>query len=559
MFCYNECYLPMPPRAWSRVQNSCSLITTDESAIVPIDVLAEKNAMLNKGNILQYKANSSNLTKSQRYSKIAQGKWTNRNTTWATQSTRGYTNPNNTSLKRSGNVVNIAIDPITGAIIGETSAPVTCPTTIIYVNEGLPSNSGGGGVNNPEMPPPVEPTPESNTFPEIIEEVPVEPIVIQDEGILICSVQENVCTGETKSSISQQLCNPTTDSDVPGSIQLLCWNDGTPTWYPRQRYIMSNSTNKWPTNYKFFTSAVRPSPPVITSVTYVGNVVTLTWIQGKSCLPISIYDIYQDGLLVSTVPGTIFSTTLFVSGCDTYQYFIVGVTNGSNIPSDPSNYVTLDVAPASPPQNPIVNWASSDYYDIIMDINMNFNMPASVLCGTPSYFVLNVFNSTNVSIATQNVSYVSGQTIYEANFDNIPYSSTGTISVYLVTVLNSGETLNGEKAFCNYVSSGLPIYVNSTMSSDRTLWTFLIVTQSPLRSVAGVLTPAVLSGSQDYAYWETEPHTSENVDVSLSYLANSELGYYVSLRAGIMGLSSFPKPVGCVTSNAKGISPNSSL
>jgi hypothetical protein len=200
--------------------------------------------MLNKGNVLQYKANSSNLTKAQRYSKIAKGQWTNRNTTWATQSTRGYTNPNSTSLKRGGNVENIAIDPITGAIIGPTTAPPTCPKTVVPINEGLPSNSGGGSIEEPIIPPPVEPTPASDTFPPIIPETPVEPIVIRDGGNLICSIQENICTGETKRSLSQQLCNPTTDSDVPGTIQDLCWNDGTPTWYPRSNYTM-NGNGSW--------------------------------------------------------------------------------------------------------------------------------------------------------------------------------------------------------------------------------------------------------------------------------------------------------------------------
>ena len=200
MSCYNN-YLPQPSRVWSRVQNSCVEQTNLEAARI---------AMLNKGNILQYEANSSNLTKAQRYSKIAKGQWVNRNITWATQSARGYTNPNTTSLKRTGNIVNIAINPVTGVIIGPTLEPITCS----------PVNS-------------------------------LKPIVIQDGGILICSVQENICTGQTKSTISQQLCNPTTDSNVPGPIQDLCWNDGTQTWYPRQRYIMTNSANKFPYNYKF--------------------------------------------------------------------------------------------------------------------------------------------------------------------------------------------------------------------------------------------------------------------------------------------------------------------
>jgi hypothetical protein len=241
MSCFNN-YLPQPTRVWSRVQNSCVQLSLSE---------ADTIAMLNKGNVLQYKANSSNLTKAQKYSKIAKGQWINRNTTWATQSARGYTNPNVTSLKRTGNVVNIAINPITNNVIGPTLEPLTCLKPIITNNENLPSNIANESDTAPDIPPPVEPNPGSNVFPNIIPITPAEPVVIQDGGVLICSVQENVCTGETKSTLSQKLCNPTTDSDVPGQIQDLCWNDGTQTWFPRQRYIMTNSENKFPYNYKF--------------------------------------------------------------------------------------------------------------------------------------------------------------------------------------------------------------------------------------------------------------------------------------------------------------------
>lgn len=352
MSCYNNnCYLPLPPRAWSRVQNSCSLITdtnNDSFVIDPYtgqqvsrDVLAEKVAMLNKGNILQYKANSSNLTKSQKYSKIAKGQWVNRNTTWATQSTRGYTNPNTTSLKRSGNI-NVAIDPITGAILGPTLEPPTCPNPVNPIYPILPSNGGGGSdVNDPNIPPPVNPTPGSNTFPIIQPITPVEPIVIQDEGILICSVQENICTGETKSSLGQQLCHPTTDSDVPGPIQELCWNDGTQTWYPRSRYVMSNSTNKWPVNAELF-SSILLYPPNINSITFNSNIVTLTWNLTNNCLPATNFNIYQNGLLVKVVPGTIFKTEIIVNNNGLYEYYIISENITSKSVSDASNIVTIN-------------------------------------------------------------------------------------------------------------------------------------------------------------------------------------------------------------------------
>lgn len=359
MSCFNNCYLPQPPRAWSRVQNSCSLNTDSNGFVrvpltgelVPLAVLGQKIQMLNKGNVLQYKANSSNLTQLQKYSKIAQGQWVNRNTTWATQSLRGYTNPNTDGLKRGGNVSNIAIDPITGAILGPTTAPITCPQTNTIINEGLPSTQNDS-LNNPEVPPPVPPTPASEGFPAIIPETVVEPIVIPDGGILICSVQENPCTGETKSSISQQQCNPTTDSDVPGPIELLCWNDGNPTWYPRQRYVMTNSANKWPDNAVLLGS-IQINAPVITSVLSNNDIVTLTWTFNSSCLPASTFNIFQDGILVKIVPGDIFTTTLTViNNCYTYIYYIVAQNTTAKTTSKISNIVSIQVAIyVEPPSN----------------------------------------------------------------------------------------------------------------------------------------------------------------------------------------------------------------
>ena len=344
----SNCYLPQPSRVWSRVQNSCSLITTDNNGLVKDPYtkqlistfdLAENISMLNKGNVLQYKANSSNLTKSQKYSKIAQGKWVNRNTTWATQSTRGYTNPNTTSLKRTGNVINIAIDPITGAIIGPTTEPVSCPQTVIPINEGLPSNQSGD-VTDQNIPPPVEPSAGNNNFPPVISSNAVNPIVIQDGGNLICSIQENICTGDTKSTLSQKLCNPTSDSDVPGQIQDLCWNDGTQTWYPRQRTVMSNSTDKWPVNYKFLVSAVKPPIPIITASAN-NCIVTINWVTNIfncNCLKIIGYNIYINNQIYQKVSSDINSISFFG---ESGQYNIYVTSTNDGIESPPSNIINI--------------------------------------------------------------------------------------------------------------------------------------------------------------------------------------------------------------------------
>jgi hypothetical protein len=355
------CYLPQPPRVWSRVQNSCSLDTDDNidgfvklpysGQIVPASQLGYQIAMLNKGNVLQYKANSSNLTKAQRYSKIAKGQWVNRNTTWGSQSERGYTNPNAKSLKRSGNVVNIAIDPITGQNLGPTTLPVTCPTPVIPINNVIPNNSQTSENTPPVPPPPPPQPPQPDIIPPVPIVVPPVPIVIQDGGSLICSVQENICTGEVVSTVSQQLCNLTTDSDVPGQIQPLCWNDGTPTWYPRQRLTMTNSTNKWPYSSGGPTSvplqsAIKPSAPIIDSITNVSGSFTInfTWTQNLLCLPVTSFLVYENGQFAFELPysNSLTTTTSFlVFSPGVYEYYMYS-KNGS-ILSDQSNIVSVTV------------------------------------------------------------------------------------------------------------------------------------------------------------------------------------------------------------------------
>jgi hypothetical protein len=308
--------------------------------------------MLNKGNVLQYKANSSNLTKSQRYSKIAKGQWVNRNTTWGIQSERGYTNPNSLSLKRSGNVVNIAIDPVTGQNLGPTTLPVTCPTPVIPINDVLPSNSQVSENTPPVPPPPPPQPPQPNIIPKVPDAVPPAPIVIQDGGNLICSVQENICTGDIVTTISQQLCNLTTDSDVPGEIQPLCWNDGTPTWYPRQRLTMTNSTNKWPYSSGGPTSvplqsAIKPSTPIIDSIVNTPGsfAVTLTWSQNILCLPVTSFLVYENDKFAFELPystNITSTTTFYVFTSGTYFYYMYA-KNGS-ILSEQSNIVSIVVS-----------------------------------------------------------------------------------------------------------------------------------------------------------------------------------------------------------------------
>ena len=281
-------YLPVPPRVWSRVQNPCSADTYNPNTDY---ARAEYDRqMLLKGNILQYKKNSSNLTKKQRYTQIAKGMWTNRTKTWATQSDT-YTNPNMTSLLRVNSTI---LDPSNNAFSSPPN-PFGCPTT-----------------------------------------------TIPDGGNLVCNVVVDPCTQEViKRTQSQQLCNPTTDSDVPGQIQDLCWNDGTQTWYPRQRYVMPTSGTKWPVGYKGFVSAVTFVGPVLS----VGNVgcgtsIPLIWtFLNSTCLPITSFNIYQNGVLIQNVPVSVTSETINETVKGTFIFYVTSLSN--SIESKPSNRVIV--------------------------------------------------------------------------------------------------------------------------------------------------------------------------------------------------------------------------
>jgi len=278
-------YNPIPSRVWNRVQGRCSTDSYDPN--INYSETDYEKQMLFKGNILQYKKNSSNLTKKQKYTQIAKGMWTNRNKTWATQSAT-YTNPNTSSLLR----VNWDIlDPLNN-------------------NFSKRSNSFGCSTS-----------------------------VIQNGGNLVCNTTVNPCTQEIiKKTKSQQLCNPTTDSDVPGQIQDLCWNDGTQTWYPRQRYIMPTTTDKWPTGYKGFVSAFIFDGPVLSA----DQNISISWTYTDSvCLPITSFNIYKNSILLENVPV---SQTSFIINQSESGTFIMYVTSLSNITeSNKSNIVSITI------------------------------------------------------------------------------------------------------------------------------------------------------------------------------------------------------------------------
>jgi hypothetical protein len=262
MSCLGPNYNPIPPREWSRVENRCTynddisdtVYVTQLKETIPLLLGGRELQMISKGNVLQYKKNAFPLTKQQRYSQIAKGMWINRNTTWAVQS-QTYTNPNTQMLKR---INNINIDITDRSNIQQTIEPITCffPKTPVY--DSLPSVTNAvqnviSDETNPIIPPESTVTSNAIIMPsnETISTT-INKIIISDGGSLLCNQVENICTGYSSKTLANKKCNPTSDSNVPGKIINLCYNTGLPTYYPRQRYVMTNSGNKFPINAILF-------------------------------------------------------------------------------------------------------------------------------------------------------------------------------------------------------------------------------------------------------------------------------------------------------------------
>lgn len=301
-------YNPVPTRVWSRVQNRCTFVDSSnnayyQSVFIPLPAipftqqpmtLAEadyQDKLLYKGNILQYKGNSSQLTKKQKYTQLAKGLGPSRTKVFATQ-TQTYTNPNTTGLQR----VNFTTYPFPNDLVGKPNN-ISGPFQYDVPNP--------NGCLNPDG------TPSTS---------------LQDGGSLVCGTLANPCTGELikANNGSAAICNPASASDVPGT-SFLCWNRRVQTWFPRQRYVMPNSGTKWPEGYKGLVSAIRNSPPILTASARCSQIL-LSWVPPYACAVITGYNIYVNGQLYATVSSQTTSYE-FLEPVGSYTIYIAATFN----------------------------------------------------------------------------------------------------------------------------------------------------------------------------------------------------------------------------------------
>ena len=341
-------YNPKPTRAWSRVQSQCTFINNDSSYNAIYIPLINKtlppgealyyDKLQYKGNILQYKGNSIGLTKRQKYAQLAKGAGPNRTKVFATQ-TQTYSNPNTSSLLR----VNTITYPYPNNIVG------------------APNNIAGPFQYNV-----------ANPF-------GCSTTSVVDGGSLISGVYVNSCTNAIiKDTNVVQQCFPTYCSDVPGQPELLCWNPKQQTWYPRQRLNMNNSLNKWPEGYKGLVSAVAPYAPYL-MVDISNNIATLMWKNVKgNCLPVTSYNIYENGNIIANVPDTTTSYNVAIN-CGNNFFYITALSNKDE--SQPSNTVDAFRAPYF-----IVTNGSQTYNAITGIYTVTYNTSGTIqfFCNNPT-------------------------------------------------------------------------------------------------------------------------------------------------------------------------------
>jgi hypothetical protein len=282
MSCLGPDYNPEPPKEWYRFQNACpgtapqideaiSLNSVDPTTGV-LTAYKYQLAVYKKGNVLQYKKNSSDLTKNQRYSQIAKGMWTNRTKTWSSQS-ESVTNPNSDLLRRIN--YNTFVAPNYGVDGTETVEPILSTSVIVNCSPGSTRNFAALptiGTSIISALPAVVKSSVTLTMPPYISRPKIlTPQAIQTGGSLIGTIVENPCSGEILQQTYTQDCYSTTNSGVPGPPTLLCWNDGLQTYYPKTRLTYGTSGNKWPTNAKLIFSAnsIQPVNPVSVSENYI--------------------------------------------------------------------------------------------------------------------------------------------------------------------------------------------------------------------------------------------------------------------------------------------------
>ncbi len=486
-------YLPIPPRVWSRVQNQCTFDTSTSNLVYePLtgqflsqEEYNKQKQIQIKGNILQYKNNSTNLTKKQKYSQIAKGKWINRTKTWATQSLT-YSNPNTTSLQRvnTSTLAATANTPFVTNTYSIPPNPFNCP---IYVLGG-----------------------------------------IIDGGNLVGTVTVNPCTNDIIKVTSTSNCNLSTDCDVPGPPIALCWNPRLPTYYPRQNLTNNNSTDKWPVGYKGLVSALKPLPPILSIDNIIEDTVYLSWTYSNvDCIPITSFYLYQilNGTvtLVKIIHFPLSSTEISnLESCVEYTFYLVSYSN-VYAESDKSNEVSATVNVLSPPiitsitgscTNATLTWIAPNITCINISEYYVYQDNIKIATLSPNILTYSVTGLTTCTDYFFNISY----------YDSISNQESYLSNTALLTEIPCPPTINS--ITFDYTNNSQNILFSAPVSTCTVSYYNLYQTIIPVNTYSNILAPGTynLTAAQlqnnttqgEHTFYMTSFSTNNNTESSSS-------------------------------------------
>jgi len=270
MSCLGPEYNPLPPREWVRFHNRCS-----QRNEIPVSANEAYLLQMNrKANILQYNNNSARFNKNQKYGQLA-----NRYFKTFGSQTQTYSNPNIKLFERTNETYKV-LPNVT--LINENDVTqiqnINCIKDKIQDNfPNLPSIGGNSEKEQIIIPPQPDISPSNPSNPPYIPPPGTIIYVIPDGGKLLCNRIADPCTGDILDKTRDKLCFPTSCSDVPGKIELLCWSGREQVYFPKVKRTYGTSGNKWLINAKF----IRTANPNIKINTFLNNEIQQQFINNN--------------------------------------------------------------------------------------------------------------------------------------------------------------------------------------------------------------------------------------------------------------------------------------
>jgi hypothetical protein len=239
---------------------------------------------------------------------------------------------------------------------------------------------------------------------------------------------------------------------------------------------MPTSGTKWPEGYKGLVSAVKPDAPyLIVDSTTCNNSITLSWsFNDNNCIPISSYNIYQNGVIIQNVPYTTTSTTISdLAYCISYSFYITSLSNTTeSIPSNtvfygPNISTPSNISGIAGDTSCQISWSPPSITCVdssIISYNGQVNGFPMVTNITSPHVFTGLTNGTTYTFNIYTVSIINGVTSISC-----PATITLTPNFYYTSnILGISGTSGGYKYvyFSNTGTSNIPANITFNLSNS---------------------------------------------------------------------------------------------